>query len=353
MMSKKYTISDIAKLVGVSKGTVDRVIHNRGKVSKDALEKVSKILEEINYQPNLIARNLKKNKTYRICVIFPDPKIDNYWSTCIEGVQAVVSELKAFGIQIESYLFDPKNAFSYGQANQSVLNTAPDAVLIAPLFKKQSVKAIEAYNSKGIIVATFNNRIKSNAIPCFIGQNLHQSGRVGAKLLHQTIGQKGDLAIIHVDEKYKQALYIQEKEKGFRAYFEELAEYKPKLMTLKLKRSHFEDQIIDFLQLHTNVTGIFVTTSKAYDIIPIIKKFSPRKIVVVGYDLVPENIGYLKEGAIDFLIHQNPKQQVYLGLKTLAEHLLFDHKIKEQILLPIDIINAENVLMTPTERQFS
>ena len=124
-------------------------------------------------------------------------------------------------------------------------------------------------------------------------------------------------------------------------------------MTLKLKRSHFEDQIIDFLQLHTNVTGIFVTTSKAYDIIPIIKKFSPRKIVVVGYDLVPENIGYLKEGAIDFLIHQNPKQQVYLGLKTLAEHLLFDHKIKEQILLPIDIINAENVLMTPTERQFS
>ena len=48
-MSKKYTISDIAKLVGVSKGTVDRVIHKRGKVSKTAYEKVIKILEEIDY----------------------------------------------------------------------------------------------------------------------------------------------------------------------------------------------------------------------------------------------------------------------------------------------------------------
>ena len=38
-MNKKYTIKDIAQMAGVSKGTVDRVLHKRGKVSEDALKK--------------------------------------------------------------------------------------------------------------------------------------------------------------------------------------------------------------------------------------------------------------------------------------------------------------------------
>ena len=61
-LMKKYTIKDIATLAGVSKGTVDRVLHNRGKVSEEALDKVNKILKEIDFQPNPIARNLKNNK---------------------------------------------------------------------------------------------------------------------------------------------------------------------------------------------------------------------------------------------------------------------------------------------------
>ena len=52
-MTKKYTIKDIAELAGVSKGTIDRVIHNRGNVAKDVEDKVKQLLADINYQPNL------------------------------------------------------------------------------------------------------------------------------------------------------------------------------------------------------------------------------------------------------------------------------------------------------------
>ena len=47
-MKKNYTIKDIAELAGVSKGTVDRVIHKRGKVSSKALEQVNKVLDQNN-----------------------------------------------------------------------------------------------------------------------------------------------------------------------------------------------------------------------------------------------------------------------------------------------------------------
>ncbi len=342
-MSRNYTISDIAKLVGVSKGTVDRVLHNRGKVSKAVHEKVTKILEEIDYQPNLIARNLKKNKIYRIALVFPNPEIDGYWTPCIDAILNIKSEFQAFGMLIESYFFDPKSSISFYDAQTKVLKSPPDAVLLAPIFQKEALMAIKNYALSGVIVATFNNRVYTQNNKSFIGQNLHQSGRVAAKLLANSASHTGDLAIIHIDEKYKQALYIQEKEKGFRAYFENLVGQKNKIITFKLKRANFEQQIGEFLKTNPNLVGIFVTTSKVFEIIPFIKKYTTRKIAVVGYDLLPQNVAFLKEDKIDFIIHQNPKQQVYLGLKSLAEYLLFDKEIKEQILLPIDIINSENV----------
>lgn len=51
---------------GVSTGTVDRILHNRGKVSEEAQKKVEKVLKEIDYHPNLIARSLALKKNYHL-----------------------------------------------------------------------------------------------------------------------------------------------------------------------------------------------------------------------------------------------------------------------------------------------
>ena len=45
-MDNKVTINDIAMLTGLSKGTVDRVLHNRGEVSKKSYAKVMKVIED-------------------------------------------------------------------------------------------------------------------------------------------------------------------------------------------------------------------------------------------------------------------------------------------------------------------
>ncbi|HQB28933.1 MAG TPA: LacI family DNA-binding transcriptional regulator, partial [Paludibacter sp.] len=53
MQQKRIRIKDIAKLAGVSAGTVDRVVHNRGNVSAKSREAVEKVLKEVNYRPNI------------------------------------------------------------------------------------------------------------------------------------------------------------------------------------------------------------------------------------------------------------------------------------------------------------
>ena len=51
-ITSKIRIKDIAERAGVSVGTVDRIIHGRGNVSPISMERVQKVLDEINYTPN-------------------------------------------------------------------------------------------------------------------------------------------------------------------------------------------------------------------------------------------------------------------------------------------------------------
>ena len=64
MEDQNYTIKDIARMAGVSAGTVDRVLHNRGDVSPKSKAKVQKVLDEIHYQPNVFAIGLAAKKKY-------------------------------------------------------------------------------------------------------------------------------------------------------------------------------------------------------------------------------------------------------------------------------------------------
>ena len=84
-MNKNYRIKDIAELSGVSTGTVDRILHERGKVSEDARKKVEKILKEIDYQPNLIARSLALKKKYHFIALIPSFHEGEYWAKLSQG----------------------------------------------------------------------------------------------------------------------------------------------------------------------------------------------------------------------------------------------------------------------------
>lgn len=340
-MDKKYTIKDIANLAGVSKGTVDRVLHKRGKVSPASLEKINKVLDVINYEPNLIAQNLKNNTIYNICVLIPDPEIDPYWRDCVNGIQEAIKEFKAYNVVIETYFFNPESTKSFLAANEIIISKLPVAVLFAPLFHKEALEIIKQYDELNIMVNTFNNQVESDAIKSFVGQDLHKSGRVAASLMNLILAD-GEIAIIHIDESFKNAVHMQKKEEGFRSYFVEKNNTNFSLTTLKLKYPNVATKFSAFLDEHPNIKGIFVTTSKAYQIASILSTIKDKKIAIIGYDLIDKNVNYLNHGIVQFLIHQNQKRQVYLGVSTLIEHFLFKKEIPETILLPIDIINVEN-----------
>lgn len=65
------TINDIAKVANVSPSTVSRVIANNPRISKETSENVRKIMKEMNYYPNMIARSLAISTTKIFAVMVP------------------------------------------------------------------------------------------------------------------------------------------------------------------------------------------------------------------------------------------------------------------------------------------
>ena len=68
MAQKSISIKEIAKMANVSVATVSRVINNNGRFSKETKEKVLKVIEELQYQPNTQARDLIKKQSSTIVV---------------------------------------------------------------------------------------------------------------------------------------------------------------------------------------------------------------------------------------------------------------------------------------------
>ena len=72
MIEKKtIKLEDVAKAAGVSKTTVSRVLNHRGYLSDKTIKKVHEAMDALNYRPNVVARQLFKQRTKLVALVFP------------------------------------------------------------------------------------------------------------------------------------------------------------------------------------------------------------------------------------------------------------------------------------------
>ena len=322
-------------------GTVDRVLHKRGKVSKKALDKVTKVLDEFEYSPNPIARTLKNGIVYCIKVLLPDPQKDHYWIRCLEGLKETIDEFSAFTLDIEIHFYDPTKPRLFSKLGKELAQHENlNALLFVPLFERESQALLNELSAKEILSGTFNSRLSNDLVYQHTGQNLYSSGRVAAKLVHDLTGPGSRIAIIHIDEAFNNAVHMRKKEQGFVSFLKEHDSYE--IRTLTLNTNEFQSKFLSFVEQFDPIDAFFVTTSKAYEVVKALRG-NEQDYKIVGYDLLSKNIDCLKRGEINFLIHQSPKVQAALGLKGLIEKLIFAKEVARERLLPIDIVNSENV----------
>lgn len=95
------TQRELAKLAGVSAGTVSNVISGSTRVSEDARHRVLEAIRVLKYQPNLIARSLKTNRTHTLGIVVPDITIP-FFPKIVRGAESAARERGYFLIVLDS-----------------------------------------------------------------------------------------------------------------------------------------------------------------------------------------------------------------------------------------------------------
>ena len=343
MNKERYTIKDIARMANVSRGTVDRVIHGRGKVSKSTYEKVRVLLDKIDYEPNLVAQALRKGELFTLAAMLPDYKYDIFWKRSTDGIDSAVKDYSSIGIKVDKFLFNPGKSKSFKQMAGNILEKGYDGILMAPFFFRESLEFFEKCRMMGLPYVTFNTYIEESEAVCHIGQDLIQSGRTAASLMLKLLHADADILIFHVEEVPENARHMQEKEKGFVQFITENNHFRGSLRVLKINNVRKIDKLLlQALNANSSIQGIYVSTSKVHAIAEILERHSISKCLI-GYDLLDENIRFLNSGAIDFLIYQNPGLQTRLGISTLVDQIVFKMKIPTKKILPVEIVMKENI----------
>jgi LacI family transcriptional regulator len=339
-------IKDIAKLAGVSAGTVDRVIHNRGEVSDETRKKVRSILNKSDYQPDIVARALTTKKTYLFSVIMPVSANGNdFWHAPEAGIDKAFGEIERFGIKIKRYHFNQFDRDSFAAKAFDLLADRPEGILFAPVFLEDSIKFIRECQLRKIPVALFNSNIEGANADSYIGQDALQSGYLAARLLHYGLQSPSDILIINLAARKDNYNHVILRENGFRQYFEEHQVSGIKLYTIDTNHSSDEKLIRELNRSFSEcqIKGIFVTNSRVYKVAEYLQYKDIKGIHLIGYDLLPPNVKALKNGTIDFLISQRPGEQAYKGIITLFNLAVRNKNADPVQYMPIDIINKENI----------
>lgn len=347
MPKKRVRIKDIALAAGVSTGTVDRVIHNRGNVMPAVKKRVEEVMETLNYRPNIMASTLANNKVLKIAILLPNFRQDAFWEAPKKGIDKAIAANQHFLIDLQYYYFEEDKVESYIEQSKQILADEPDALILAPIFQQESQVFLQALAKKKIPFVLINTQLPAVASLAYIGQDSYQSGVLAARLISDKQAANASYLLLHLEaaEKTANATHISQKEIGFYDYFKK--NKKKSLIVKKAFSAAKEGKTLEqflkaILTEFTNPTGIFVSTSKAYQLIEHTAELL-KNTTIVGFDLLPENIIYLKAGKIDYLINQNPERQGFLAITNLIDALLLKKIIPPIQYLPLDIVVKENV----------
>lgn len=106
-------LEDVAAAAGVSKTTVSRVLNHRGYLSEKTIAKVQKAMQELDYRPNIIARQLYKQRTDLVGMIFPT--VDNPFFSQLEAEMERQLYRNGYKVLIGNSQNDPAKEENYLQ----------------------------------------------------------------------------------------------------------------------------------------------------------------------------------------------------------------------------------------------
>ncbi len=267
------TIKDVAREAGLTVTTVSRVLNNRGYISAATREKVYRVMAELDYQPNEIARSLFRQRSKMIGLIVPTVSHPFFG----ELSTAIEQHAYAAGYKIvlcNSHLDQEKERDYVDMLKRHKV----DGIIMG-----SHTLGVEEYENLNMPVVTIDRQI-SATIPSLSSDN-YEGGRIAARLLIS----KGCRKVAYICGSLKLELFANRRHDAF---VEEMTKTKCPHVVVQTNidvfdTTQYEALVNALFTEHPETDGVFASDLKAARVIQTcvrLGKRVPEDVRIVGYD---------------------------------------------------------------------
>ncbi len=310
------TTKDLARVAGVSRATVDRVLNGRDGVKQKTVDKVNAAIRELGFTRNIQAANLAKSKRYRFIFALPrsgDAFLQEIIRHIHDGEDAFAQEQ----IWCEVRQIDENDPHSIASFLGSLEPDNVTGVAIMAPESPQVRDAIFRLQERGVAALPFVSD-QATMDTDWVGIDNKAAGATAAALLGRFCGNtRGSIVVIAESMQSRDSL---DRRLGFDA---ELNERFPNLKALPSLETYGDEEraeaiITNMVSNNPEIVGIYVMSSEARVPLTIIQGLPEvNGTVRIAHERTPFTEAALLAGRLDCVITQNAGHLVRSAVRKL------------------------------------
>ncbi len=335
-------LSDIAKSLGTSIGTVHRALHDNPGVSPATKARVLQMARALGYRPNLAARYLSSKKTLRISVNTLKGTT-SFWDEVRAGIREEAEAILLENVEVE-FRTSPSLGEGEEEAFESAIRDKVDGIITFPSRPEALRPWIRRASRAGIAVVCVATDAPNSGRLGVVSVDTLASGSIAADLMGRFIaGKEGSVAITVFD------MAITEHAEKYAAFEATLKNFYPSLQLLRPIEDHDVEKeayrkCSKLFEQHPELVGIYVTTEAS---IPVLNAACDAnvldKVTIITTDLFPDLVPYISSGQVIATIYQRPRAQGEMALRMLHEFLAEGSRQSHQVALAPHLVMRGNL----------
>ena len=319
-MSKNVTLFDLANALQLSTATVHRALYDHASVRPATKARVRQMAKTLGYRPNLAARYLKSNRTFRVSVNTLQGTT-SFWDEVRAGIADEARSLPVRNVELDFRTY-PRLGEGEEEALAAALEGEADGIITFPTRPQALLQWMHHPKKSKIPVICVATDAPNSGRQAVVSVDTRVSGSLAADLLGKFLRGSGEVAVT------LSAMAIQEHEEKFRAFENTLRSLYPKMQLVEAIEEHdIEAEAYDkcrrLFRERPNLAGIYVTTEAS---MPVLQAARDARMLdslkVIATDLFPALVQEIRSGAVEAAIYQRPRTQGRMAFRLLQEFLM-------------------------------
>lgn len=341
------TIKEIAEKAGVSAGTVDRALHNRGRVKKETKEKILAVAKEYNYKPNEVAQGLVvRKKKLKLCFLSANPETNPFFRDVRDAAEKKAEELTLYGVTVDFYTvrINEKKEFDIDGNLEEHLGEYDGLVTIG-IPSAQIERCLDYMEKESRPVVFYNEMMENRNYLAYVGCDYIASGRLAAGLC--VLAGNTDAKVCVYSQGMYDVLSFSARMKGLEQ--EREARY-PDLKILdcfSVSLDQRENTLMaeEMFRRYPDVNIVYVVNPGDYGICDAVHRADAKhQVKIITNDMVEPEIEMMEQGIVSATICQEPEKQGAQPLDILFRYLAFGTEPEKRICYTnLSIHIAQNV----------